>query len=152
MQDPSPQPARSVHLTRLYEQWNMLTEDQQTSWLSKPHNVKIVINAVIPRCTIEAKAHGIFATLNLLGEVQAMCDNHRPRKFTFQHPEKFHHDIQRLFLHAEDCDVVMESVEALIQAAQTDMQKQGWDYNYAEKYAFRQKVYSASATIDMYYS
>ena len=97
MQTPSPQPARSVHLTRLYEQWNMLTEDQQASWLSKPHNVKVVINAVIPRCTIEAKAHGIFATLNHLGEVQAMCDNHRPRKFTFQHPEKFHHDIQRLF-------------------------------------------------------
>ena len=46
----------------------------------------------------------------------------------------------------------MESVEALIQAAQTDMQKQGWDYNYAEKYAFRQKVYGVPAIGDMYYS
>ncbi len=152
MQTPSPQPTRSVHLTRLYEQWSMMSPDLQESWLSKPHNVKIVINAVIGRCTIEAKAHGIFATLNRLGEVQAMCDNHSPRKFTFQHPGTFHKDIERLFLHAEDCNVVMESVMALIQAAQTDMQKQGWDYNYAEKYAFRQKVYGVPAIGDMYYS
>lgn len=147
-------PKRSVHMTHLRDQWDMMTPEQKLVWLRKPHNVKIVINAVIPRGQIEKTAHGLFNTLNRLGEIQTTCVHHSPRKFVFADPQSFVEDIERLYRNTENVELVMTSVEALINAAQKDMRAQGWDYNYAEKFAFRQDIHFVNTTSvsTMYYT
>jgi len=154
--DPPPDSAKKhVHKQHLREQWNMMDADMKAKHLENPHNVKVYINAFIERGVFEEMASGIFCTLKRLGQIDHNTHDRKARKFRFKQSADMVRHVNALLQDPEPPRLLLvQSVNALVEAAEDDMGSQGWGYNHAEKYAFHTATSHSheQPTVGLYYA